>query len=35
MPHAASLITVVAAAFGLALIFGFLSARAGLPALVG
>ena len=35
MPYAASLITVVAAAFGIALIFGFLSARAGLPALVG
>ena len=35
MPHAASLITTLAAAFGLALIFGFLSARAGMPALVG
>ena len=35
MPHAASLITTIAAAFGLALVFGFLSARAGMPALVG
>ena len=35
MPHAASLITTLAAAFGLALVFGFLSARAGMPALVG
>jgi len=35
MPHAASLITTLAAAFGLALVCGFLSARAGMPALVG
>ena len=35
MPHAISLITTLAAGFGLALIFGFISARLGLPALVG
>lgn len=35
MPHAVSLISTLAAGFGLALIFGFLSARIGLPALVG
>ena len=35
MSHAASLITTLAAGFGLALIFGFLAARLGLPALVG
>ena len=35
MPHAASLITTLAAAFALALIFGFIAARLRLPALVG
>jgi CPA2 family monovalent cation:H+ antiporter-2 len=35
MPHAASLITTLAAGFGLALIFGFIAARLRLPALVG
>jgi K+:H+ antiporter len=35
MPHAASLITTLAAGFGLALIFGFVAARLRLPALVG
>jgi CPA2 family monovalent cation:H+ antiporter-2 len=35
MPHAVSLITTLAAAFGLALVFGFAAARVGLPALVG
>src|SRR6187551_2789728 len=35
MPHSISLITTLAAGFGLALIFGFLAARLGLPALVG
>ncbi|KNZ32194.1 MAG: sodium:proton antiporter [Methylibium sp. NZG] len=35
MPHAVSLITTLAAGFGLALVFGFLAARLGLPALVG
>lgn len=35
MPHAVSLISTLAAGFGLALIFGFLAARLGLPALVG
>ena len=35
MSHAASLITTLAAGFGLALIFGFVAARLGLPALVG
>jgi CPA2 family monovalent cation:H+ antiporter-2 len=34
MPHAVSLITTLAAGFGLALIFGFIAARLGLPALV-
>lgn len=35
MSHAASLVTTLAAGFGLALIFGFVAARLGLPALVG
>jgi CPA2 family monovalent cation:H+ antiporter-2 len=35
MPHAASLITTLAAGFGLALLFGFIAARVGLPALIG
>ena len=35
MPHAASLITTLAAGFGLALLFGFIAARLRLPALVG
>ena len=35
MPHAVSLITTLAAGFALALIFGFIAARLGLPALVG
>ncbi|MES2662342.1 MAG: cation:proton antiporter [Pseudomonadota bacterium] len=35
MPHAVSLITILAAGFGLALIFGFIAMRLGLPALVG
>jgi CPA2 family monovalent cation:H+ antiporter-2 len=35
MPHTLSLITTLAAAFGLALVFGFIAARLGLPALVG
>jgi monovalent cation:H+ antiporter-2, CPA2 family len=35
MPHAVSLITTLAAGFGLALIFGFIAARLKLPALVG
>ncbi|MDB5898515.1 MAG: Kef family transporter [Ramlibacter sp.] len=35
MPHAANLITMLAASFGLALIFGFVAARLHLPALVG
>ena len=35
MPHAVSLITTLAAGFGLALVFGFVAARLGLPALVG
>lgn len=35
MPHTVSLITTLAAAFGLALIFGYIAARLGLPALVG
>jgi CPA2 family monovalent cation:H+ antiporter-2 len=35
MPHTISLITTLAAAFGLALVFGFIAARLGLPALVG
>ncbi len=35
MPHDISIITTVAAAFGLALVLGFAAARLGLPALVG
>ncbi len=35
MPHDVTLITTIAAAFGLALVLGFLAARLGLPALVG
>ena len=35
MPHNVSLITTVAAAFGLALVLGFLAVRLKLPALVG
>jgi CPA2 family monovalent cation:H+ antiporter-2 len=35
MPHAASLITTLAAGFGLALLFGFIAARLRLPALIG
>jgi CPA2 family monovalent cation:H+ antiporter-2 len=35
MPHSVPLITTLAAAFGLALIFGFLAAKLKLPALVG
>ncbi|HSI24641.1 MAG TPA: YbaL family putative K(+) efflux transporter [Methylotenera sp.] len=35
MPHTISLITTLSAGFGLALIFGFIAARLGLPALVG
>jgi len=35
MPHTVSLITTLAAGFGLALIFGYIAARLGLPALVG
>lgn len=35
MPHAVNLITTLAAGFGLALLFGFIAARLGLPALVG
>ncbi len=35
MPHNLSLITTIAAAFGLALIFGFLAARLRMPPLVG
>jgi CPA2 family monovalent cation:H+ antiporter-2 len=35
MPHNISLITTIAAGFGLALIFGFIAARLRLPALVG
>jgi CPA2 family monovalent cation:H+ antiporter-2 len=35
LPHDVSLITTLAAAFGLALIFGFVAARLNLPALVG
>jgi len=35
MPHAASLITTLAAGFGLALLFGFIAARLRLPAVVG
>jgi len=35
MPHNVSLITTIAAALGLALVFGFIAARMRLPALVG
>jgi CPA2 family monovalent cation:H+ antiporter-2 len=35
MPHTISLITTLSAGFGLALVFGFIAARLGLPALVG
>jgi len=35
MPHSISLITTIAAAFGLALIFGFIAVRLKRPALVG
>jgi CPA2 family monovalent cation:H+ antiporter-2 len=35
MPHSVDLITTIAAALGLALIFGFLAVRLKLPALVG
>ena len=35
MPHNVTLITTIAAAFGLALIFGFIAVRLRLPALVG
>lgn len=35
MPHSLSLITTLAAGFGLALVLGFLAARMKLPALVG
>lgn len=35
MHHELSLITTIAAALGLALVFGFVTARLGLPALVG
>ncbi|HJV71491.1 YbaL family putative K(+) efflux transporter [Ideonella sp.] len=35
MEHSFPLITTIAAAFGLALVFGFMAAKAGLPALVG
>jgi CPA2 family monovalent cation:H+ antiporter-2 len=35
MPHNITLITTIAAAFGLALILGFIAKRLGLPALVG
>ncbi len=35
MPHAVSLISTLAAGFGLALIFGFIAARLRMPALVG
>lgn len=35
MPHSLSLITTLAAGFGLALVFGFFAARMKLPALVG
>ena len=35
MPHEVSLITTIAAAFGLALILGFIAAKLGFPALVG
>ena len=35
MPHSVSLIATVAAAFGLALVLGFVAARLRMPALVG
>ena len=35
MPHAVSLITIIAVGLGLALILGFLASRIGLPPLVG
>ena len=35
MPHSVELITTIAAALGLALIFGFIAVRIRLPALVG
>ena len=35
MPHSVTLISTIAAGFGLALVFGFLAARIKLPALVG
>lgn len=35
VPHAVNLITTLAAGFGLALVFGFIAARLGFPALVG
>jgi CPA2 family monovalent cation:H+ antiporter-2 len=35
MPHEISLITTIAAALGLALVFGFTAARLKLPPLVG
>ena len=35
LPHAVSLISTLAAGFGLALLFGFVAARLGLPALIG
>jgi CPA2 family monovalent cation:H+ antiporter-2 len=35
MPHNISLITTIAAAFGLALILGFIAKRLKLPVLVG
>lgn len=35
MPHSVTLITTIVAAFGLALIFGFVAVRLKLPALVG
>src|ERR1700741_4133839 len=35
MSHSASLISTIAAAFGLALIFGFIAERIKIPALVG
>jgi len=35
LPHAVSLISTLAAGFGLALVFGFIAARLHLPALIG
>ena len=35
MPHAVSLISTLAAGFGLALLLGFIAARAGMPPLLG